>query len=655
MFVEITLLHVLSERYALIEEIGVGGFSSVFRARDLKLEREVAVKILKSELLKDQEVIDRFMSEAKISASLKHPNSLQIFDYGQGGEGSLYIVSEFLEGETLFEKISREGQLDAKWVLSRMRHLCMALEEAHRAHIIHRDLKPENIFIHTVGSEERLVIIDFGISKLVTGELHRHTQTGQLFGTPMYMSPEQITEPQALTELSDLYSLGVVIFHALAGAPPFSGDNVFELLSHHVKTPAPMLSSLMSTAPAALDQLIDQLLAKSPQDRPQSAQIIEQRLLEILALLPGVERDLIEIHSSINTSHSSIQALNIDDVAEAFETIDEHMPDTQEDLRGRDAPYPLWLISIAVTVISLVVWLFIIKPSNRLPSSAASSLAATSSLSPSTSPTSERLDDTSHSAQGSVIGEASIESVDLDAHGRVEHTSLELTDQEMIEGSRTPLPLDVDIEEGTDTQTLETLSSTSNVDAQPRRTTRRPQSSQSKTRQDKTSKKRRGKKRKNRRQKRQRAQPRRAPLHKRSARPIPRKPTVREGIEQTRAERSTSRGEITSPPRETSSPNPLSHALQEIKGQETPPPHSSSETQRSSMKRDALQPEPDRDISQNDQPRSASPETNEVFSATPLDGAAPSSKSAASKSPRRDVRREAAKPELQQTVPPIGF
>ena len=339
---------VLSERYALIEEIGVGGFSSVHRARDLKLERDVAIKILKSELLKDPTVIDRFMSEAKINASLKHPNSLQIFDYGQGDNGSLYIVSELLEGETLFDKMSREGPLDIQWLLPRIKPLCMALEEAHQAHIIHRDLKPENVFIHAVGQEERLVIIDFGISKLINNDVQRHTQTGQLFGTPMYMSPEQITRPHEVTKLSDLYSLGALIFHALAGKPPFDSESVFELLSHHVKTPPPLLSTYIASTPPKLDELISILMAKHAQDRPQSAHVLDHLLSEVISVISGIETTLDDMPPPESSTFSRRQS-----------------PDTIQDQYGRSqgqSAYPLWLISLVITVLSALTWIFIIQP-----------------------------------------------------------------------------------------------------------------------------------------------------------------------------------------------------------------------------------------------------------------------------------------------------
>jgi len=179
----------ISERYELRSELGRGGFGQIFRALDVSLKREVALKVLHKELNNDTSVLDRFMREAQVAASLKHPHSLRIFDYGQGGEGELYIVSELLEGETLASKIAREGALDPGWLIEQLAPVCLALEEAHAAQVIHRDLKPENLFIHRGSLEERVVVIDFGISKLLTPSSAELTQTGELFGTPRYISP----------------------------------------------------------------------------------------------------------------------------------------------------------------------------------------------------------------------------------------------------------------------------------------------------------------------------------------------------------------------------------------------------------------------------------------------------------------------------------
>ena len=270
----------LSDRYELIEAIGEGGFSSVFKAVDTRLEREVAIKILNPTMSQDPQTVERFMSEAKITASLKHPSALRIFDYGQTEQGELYIVSELLIGESLQEKINREGTINEVWLLHKISSVCIALHEAHQAGIIHRDLKPANLFVHQAGGEERLILIDFGISKVTQDQNKHHTQTGQIFGTPLYMSPEQIIQVKDVDHRSDLYSLGVIIFYALSGSHPFSSDVIYTILTKHLNEAPPHLYEINPDVYPVLSDLTHELLQKQPEDRISSALELYNRLEE---------------------------------------------------------------------------------------------------------------------------------------------------------------------------------------------------------------------------------------------------------------------------------------------------------------------------------------------------------------------------------------
>ena len=269
----------LSERYRILNLLGQGGFSSVYQGIDTVLDREVAIKVLKRELAQKEEMVERFMREAKVAASLKHPHSLRIFDYGQSN-GELYIVSELLSGVTLDAFITDQA-ITEDWLITHFIPLCHALQEAHDAGIIHRDLKPSNLFFHQVPGDERLILIDFGISKGLEEVDQKVTETGQLFGTPHYMSPEQVQDPKAMTPSSDLYSLGVIIFELLSGSTPFHDDNVFGLLLQHVNEAPPQLLDVAPRQSPAMSLLVNELLAKDPEARPRSALEVSSRLIEI--------------------------------------------------------------------------------------------------------------------------------------------------------------------------------------------------------------------------------------------------------------------------------------------------------------------------------------------------------------------------------------
>ena len=272
----------LSDRYLLSRQLGEGGFSSVYQATDTRLDREVAVKILKTSLSESKSMVERFLREAKLTASLRHPNSLRIFDYGHS-EDDLYIVSELLTGQPLDLVLQTQGSLDEQWLCNKLIPLCMALQEAHEIGIVHRDLKPSNIFVYRWGNEERLVLIDFGISKGESTSIDKVTKTGQIFGTPHYMSPEQIQRPDKVTHHSDLYSLGVIIFELISGHVPFDGESMFDLLSAHLKQTPPKLSTICSACSSEIETLVLSLLQKDPNLRPQSSTEVADYLRKMMS------------------------------------------------------------------------------------------------------------------------------------------------------------------------------------------------------------------------------------------------------------------------------------------------------------------------------------------------------------------------------------
>ena len=276
-------LPILNGKYQLVAIIGQGGFGQVFRAIDLHLKREVAVKLLKPQVSSNESVAARFLSEARLTSRLTHPNTLTVHDFGQHN-GRLFLVSELLYGETLRERLDKNYVLKPHELVSYFVPVCKALHEAHSVGIIHRDLKPDNLFLHKVFEEERMVLLDFGIAKSME-DLHI-TKTGQVFGTPHYMAPEQIKTTKNVTPLADIYSLGVIFYESLSGVEPYQGDSAFELFDQHVRAEIPTLVNSVSPILAPLDQLIQAMLAKDPRARPQDMIEVAQRLETIVSGLP---------------------------------------------------------------------------------------------------------------------------------------------------------------------------------------------------------------------------------------------------------------------------------------------------------------------------------------------------------------------------------
>ena len=210
-------------KYRVIRKLGEGGMGAVYLAEHALLRRKAAVKILHASFTQREDMVERFFNEARASTSIADPGIVQIFDFGYHGTMA-YIVMEYLEGESLDARLKRLGKLDLPDVLRLARQMSLSLYAAHKQGVVHRDLKPENVFIVNdpeVAGGERTKILDFGIAKLTDTEQSRvRTQTGLMMGTPVYMSPEQCRGAGTLDHRADIYSLGCVIFHLLAGRPP---------------------------------------------------------------------------------------------------------------------------------------------------------------------------------------------------------------------------------------------------------------------------------------------------------------------------------------------------------------------------------------------------------------------------------------------------
>jgi serine/threonine protein kinase len=261
----------IAGRFRIEREIGTGGMGTVYLATHLGLERPVAVKIIKREFAGDADVADRFLREARTMAKLYHHHAAMIFDAGNLPDGRHFIVMEFVEGETLSQVLAREGRFAPSRTVEIATQICDVLEEAHRLGIIHRDLKPSNILLGKRG----VCVLDFGVAKVLASSAestatHASTGSGQLIGTPRYMSPEQCLG-QRVGARSDLYSLGVLLYEMLAGRPPFVDPLQSALLVKQATAPAPPLPRLRQDIPRSLALAVHSLLAKRPDDRPRTA------------------------------------------------------------------------------------------------------------------------------------------------------------------------------------------------------------------------------------------------------------------------------------------------------------------------------------------------------------------------------------------------
>jgi len=257
--------------YQVLRKIGEGGMGAVYLGEHSLLRRRAAIKVLLPALSSQQEIVQRFFNEARAATTIKDAGIVQIFDFGYHTDGSAYIVMEFLEGETLHERLRRFGRLAEHDALRILRPVAVSLAAAHAAGIIHRDLKPENIFLvrdaEVIGGE-RTKILDFGIAKL-TGEADGmlKTQTSAVMGTPSFMSPEQCRGAGQVDPRSDVYALGCVLFYVITGTLPFDGDGIGDIIAAHLMTPPPPPSSRAPGVSSALDAVVLRCLAKAPAER----------------------------------------------------------------------------------------------------------------------------------------------------------------------------------------------------------------------------------------------------------------------------------------------------------------------------------------------------------------------------------------------------
>ena len=262
----------LDGRYLVLARIGRGGMGVVYRAEDERLEREVALKVLRSDLAHDLDARQRFVREAKAAARLAHPGIVAVLDQGldhtEGREETAYLVMELVQGRTLRDLVHDRGLLTPGEALDVTEKVLDALAEAHRKGVLHRDVKPANVLI---GDDGRVKVADFGLARTATAAGAASAGSGaELLGTAEYLAPEQVARGIADAR-SDIYGVGVLLFEMLTGTPPYTGDAPVRIAYRHVYDDAPAPSSLVETLPAEVDDLVLGAMAKDPDDRPADA------------------------------------------------------------------------------------------------------------------------------------------------------------------------------------------------------------------------------------------------------------------------------------------------------------------------------------------------------------------------------------------------
>ena len=293
----------IAGRFTVVERIGEGGMGAVYRARQRGMDRDVAIKVLLPQLGTNVTVVRRFHLEALAVSKLRHPNTIQIYDFGETEQGQLYIAMEFLDGLPLHEVLAAAQVLSCRRALKVAIQIARSLREAHDKGIVHRDLKPDNVYLVTVGEETDFVkVLDFGVAKLreVDPGQGTLTQSGTIFGTPKYMSPEQ-ARAAGVDARSDIYAIGVMLFEMLTGRVPFAGESHLETLIKHIQEDPPALADVRPglVYPGQVQRLVSRLLAKEAGDRPQTAEAFVREAEAVLAGLDDIYRNPVTAEDAV--------------------------------------------------------------------------------------------------------------------------------------------------------------------------------------------------------------------------------------------------------------------------------------------------------------------------------------------------------------------
>ena len=284
----------ISGRYEIIEKVGAGGMADVYKARDNRLNRYVAIKVLKQEYSADTKFVTKFRAEAQSVAGLAHPNIVAVYDVGEEN-GLHYIVMELVEGITLKKYIEHKGKLDIKESLGISIQIAQGLCAAHANHIIHRDIKPQNIIISREG---KVKVMDFGIAKAASS----NTITSNAMGSVHYISPEQARGGFS-DERSDIYSLGITMYEMLSGKVPFIGDSTVAVALAHIQEQAVPLSTINKDIPYGIEMIVNKCMQKKPELRYLS---VSELITDLKKAVADPEGDFVKIAPIVNDDSPTI-------------------------------------------------------------------------------------------------------------------------------------------------------------------------------------------------------------------------------------------------------------------------------------------------------------------------------------------------------------
>jgi len=324
--------------YSIIGKLGAGAMATVFKARQISLDRTVAIKVLPRRFSNNADFIRRFYAEGRAAAALNHPNIVQAFDVGQAGEFH-YFVMEYVEGATVHDLIAEKKRIDEATAIDITMQVAEALEHAHERGLIHRDVKPKNVMLAKGGVAK---LADMGLARAVTDLEAAEAEAGKAFGTPYYISPEQIRGEKEITPAADIYSLGATLYHMVTGAVPYDGKSPAEVMKRHLKaelTPPDHANPKLS---AGISQIIEMMMAKEPRDRYQNCKDL---LTDLRAVRKGEEPVM---------ARKEYNAVSFTGLAEEVESVEAAIP---KDKSRPPSPLssPLVQALVAILVVSLIV------------------------------------------------------------------------------------------------------------------------------------------------------------------------------------------------------------------------------------------------------------------------------------------------------------
>ena len=342
----------INDRYEIIKSIGEGGMANVYLAKDIILDRNVAIKVLRGDLAGDEKFVRRFQREALSASSLSHPNIVEMYDVGEDN-GTYYIVMEYVSGMTLKQLIKKKGKLSLSEAIDIMLQITDGIKAAHDSYIIHRDLKPQNILIQDNGE---IKITDFGIAMALNST--QLTQTNSVMGSVHYLPPEQASGKGA-TIKSDIYSMGILFYELLTGKLPFKGDNAVEIALKHMKNDIPSVRSENPNIPQSVENIILKATAKNPKNRYETASkmhddlltcLNEDRLNEKKYEFPYPEHDTDPVQKPVLLEGNNLE--------EKKETVEENI---LEDEKTKNTW--IWILSsIFIFIVLVMIGIFIVYP-----------------------------------------------------------------------------------------------------------------------------------------------------------------------------------------------------------------------------------------------------------------------------------------------------